>query len=139
MLTLRSVNDTRMLLPWFLAALGATFATSTAEPAAKTPQTKLGLFETRYRAAEEQHSTLPSNATIAMAFAAASFDRAELAVDSKERAHLAKKAIEVCRRFVNHETEQAAANTTWHSISVSSLAPNGWGRSVLSVKWRNGS
>lgn len=125
MLALRFVTNARMLLLWLSAALGGAITAYTAETATRPSQTKLDLFEARYRAAKEQHSRMPSDASIAMTFAAASFDRAELAVDSKERARLAEPAVKVCRQFLNHKGEQSAAHY-YLALNLGQLARTKW-------------
>jgi tetratricopeptide (TPR) repeat protein len=74
------------------------------------PQTQIFLHhaEQNYRTALARYHSEPTNAEAVWQFGRASFDRAEYAANSDERASLAEAAIEACERALRHNEKNAA-------------------------------
>src|SRR5262245_27650617 len=79
--------------------------------ASQAPQTDPRvLAEKAYNRALAQHEKDPANKTVACDFARTTFDFAEFATNSTERAELAEKGIAACREVLKKDRDSAAAH-----------------------------
>ena len=79
--------------------------------AASTPppnQSFVAYAEKSYRAGLARHNSEPASADATVEFARVSFDRAEFALNSSERADLAQAAIDACDRALGTNENNAA-------------------------------
>lgn len=98
-------------------------AGSSPAPAQSGPQTQQFLHnaEKSYRAALLKFRSEPTNAEVVWQFGRASFDRAEFAADSSERAALAEPAIDACEHALV-QNDKSAPLHYYLAMNVGQLA-----------------
>lgn len=103
-------------IAFFMLSFGDSFAQSVPQ----NPQF-LREAEKAYRAALLHYRTAPTNVDVVIQFARASFDRAEFAANSSERADLAEPAINACEHGLT-VNEKSAALHYYLALNLGQLA-----------------
>jgi len=92
---------------WRAGLCAALTAAGAPEPRATPSQIAA---EQAYDAAKARYQTNVNNNSLALTFASACFDRADLSGEDTVRARVAREGIQVCRRWLKRSPDQAAAH-----------------------------
>jgi tetratricopeptide (TPR) repeat protein len=94
---------------WLWRAALCAALTASASPDQKATPSQIAA-DKAYEAAKARYQTNVNDNALALTFASACFDRADLASKDSLRASMAREGIQVCRRWLQRAPDQAAAH-----------------------------
>jgi hypothetical protein len=120
-----SVNCLTGVMLLLITTLASPWSEGRSEQPHLPQPTEREFFQERYDRALADYQKEKSNPELAIQYVLAAFEWAELALNSSDRASIAKPATDVCRQFLSSSSHQAQANY-YLALNLGQLAKTKW-------------